>query len=218
MGPSTWERVAAELNGRQRRTLVPTLTDDATSSDPYWQQHAQAVAQAATQLPANEQLVLVAHSGAGPLLPAIREQLQQSVVRYIFVDAGMPHHNLTRLEQMALDDADWAASFRTSLEQGARYPTWQADDLQSIIPLAEARRRLVAEIKPRDLSFFNEPIPVFADWPDAPGAYIHFTPPYNYAAERAAKMGWPVHKHAAGHFHMLVNPQQIASLLLADEL
>ena len=35
-------------------------------------------------------VVLVAHSGAGPLLPAIRASIHNPIRAYVFVDAGLP--------------------------------------------------------------------------------------------------------------------------------
>ena len=73
---------------------------------------------------------------------------------------------------------------------------------------------MVAELRPRQLDFFTEPIPVFAGWPDAPCAYIQFSPVYEPLAIQARQAGWQVHRLEAGHFHMLVDPSAVTDMIL----
>jgi hypothetical protein len=159
-------------------------------------------------------LVLVGHSGAGPILPVIRQFLNHPIEAYIFVDAGIPRDGLSRLDLMKTEDPEWAEQFEQALLGGQRYPTWSADDLKDVIPVEDLRETLVAEIKPRAIAFFTEPIPVFEEWPDAPCAYIKFSAAYNRVSERVKEAGWPVQELNAGHFHMLVNPTMVADMLI----
>ena len=115
---------------------------------------------------------------------------------------------------MKLEDRAWAEQFHKSLLNGAQFPTWAEDDLQEIIPDREARRKLVAEICPRSLSFFMEPIPVFDGWPDVPCIYIKFSESYDWDKVQARQYGWDVYELNAGHFHMLVEPQTVANLIV----
>lgn len=213
VGPLTWQLVAEELRRRGADVFVPTLTEKADSPAPFWQQHATAVAMAVARLTVDQPLVLVGHSGAGPLLPAIRQALPNPIAAYLFVDAGIPRPNATRLELMHWEDPAWAAEFEEYLRQGNRYPTWSVADLQEIIPEADLRQQMVAELQPRDLAFFGEPLPVFSGWPDAPCAYLHFSPPYNQVAQWAKAAGWPIYRVEAGHFHMLVDPVTVANII-----
>ena len=214
VGPFTWKFVSQALIRQELKAIIPALLDDPNSSLPYWQQHVESVAQDLIQTPQNESIVLVAHSGAGPLLPAIRDQLPNSICAYLFVDAGIPRDGLSRIELMKLEDKDWAGQFYESLLQGESFPTWTEDDLREIIPDKESRQRLVAEIHPRSLSFFTEPIPVYDGWPDAPCVYIKLSQSYDWDAEEANQAGWPVYEWKAGHFHMLVEPLAVADLIV----
>jgi hypothetical protein len=72
---------------------------------------------------------------------------------------------------------------------------------------------MVAELHPRGLDFFTEPIPVFAGWPDAPCIYIQFSAPYTWPAAQASLAGWPTYQLNAGHFHMLVDPKTVTDVL-----
>lgn len=214
VGPSTWSLVANELRQRGLITILPALHDSPEINQPYWQQHAASIAQALADVPKSIHLILVAHSGAGPLLAAIRQSIPNPVHAYVFVDAGIPLRDATRLDLMKMEDAEWANEFQQGLEQGGQFPTWSFDDLQEVIPNAELRRQMVAELRPRGLDFFTEPIPVFDGWPDAPCIYIQFSESYDWDAAQARQFGWPTSKVEAGHFHMLVQPKEITQLVI----
>jgi len=202
---------------RQRglNVLVPTLEDSLDSKEPFWKQHAESLAKILAHTPHEISLTLVGHSGAGPLLPAIRELLVPPVHAYVFVDAGIPRDHASRLDLMKSEDPEWAKDFQEELEGGGRFPTWSFDDLQEVIPDESLREQMVAELRPRGLDFFTEPIPVFAGWPDAPCLYIQFSPPYNGPADQARQAGWQVAKLEAGHFHMLVDPKAVTDMMIS---
>ena len=214
VGPLTWKLVADEMRQRDIEVVIPTLVDAPDSEKPYWKQHAESVSQALAQVPQDTPLTLVAHSGTGPLLPVIREALPNPVNAYVFVDAGIPGAKATRLELMKSEDSDWAWQFQEYLESGGAFPDWSFDDLQEVIPDEALRAKMIAEIHPRTLEFFTEPIPVFDGWPDAPCVYILFSEPYKRAAVQARESGWPTYELEAGHFHMLVDANAVTNLIL----
>ncbi len=214
VGPLTWSRVADEMQARGLKVLVPTLKDSASSKDPFWKQNADSVARAVSHTLQDTPVILVAHSGAGPLLPAIRRSIPNPVRAYVFVDAGIPRDAATRLELMKSEDPEWASRFQSHLEQGGRFPDWSVDDLQEIILDEKLRWQMVTEIRPRGVSFFTEPIPVFAGWPDAPCVYIRFSAPYDRSAAQAMASDWHVYDLDAGHFHMLVSPVAVTDMII----
>ena len=214
VGSLTWKLVADDLRQRDMEVIVPALIDSPDSEKPYWKQHAESVSQALSGISKETSLTLVAHSGAGPLLPAIRAELANPVNAYMFVDAGVPRAGATRLELMRSEDSDWAKQFQEYLENGGRFPNWSTDDLSEIIPDENLRSRLVSEINPRALDFFTEPIPVFEGWPDAPCIYILFSEPYKSAAAQAHESGWQTYELASSHFHMLVDPKAVTDLII----
>lgn len=73
VGPATWEGVAGEMRQRGIVVVVPSLKTVERTSVPFWKQHAESVKRALKNIPADRKVVLVAHSGAGMLLPAIRQ-------------------------------------------------------------------------------------------------------------------------------------------------
>jgi hypothetical protein len=162
-------------------------------------------------------LVLVGHSGAGPLLGAVGERLRTAgrpVGGYLFCDAGLPEAGATRLDLLAVEDPVMAAAFRAELERGGRFPTWSDADLEPVVPDPGARAALAGSLRPRGLAFFTEPLPAVAGWPDAPCGYLRLSAVYDRWAEAAAARGWPTARLDAGHFHPLVDPDGVAAALL----
>lgn len=214
VGTTTWSLVAEQMQQRGIAVLVPLLQDAPDSAEPFWKQHADSVSQTLARVPKSTPITCVAHSGAGPLLPVIRQAFPHPVNAYVFVDAGLPRNGAARLDLMKSEDPEWARQFQEELESGARFPSWSFDDLQEILPDASLRRQMVAEIRPRGIDFFTEPIPVFDGWPDAPCIYIQFSAPYDWPAAQARAAGWPTYPLEAGHFHMLVDPLAVTNLIV----
>jgi len=214
VGPFTWALVSDVLERRQLKAIVPVLTTKPSKDTPYWKQHADAVAQAIQALPPDEAVVLVAHSGAGMLLPAIQERADRQVGGNIFVDAGIPRDGKSRLDRF---DHEAAEKFRRS-SIGGLLPTWTDADLVEVIPNDQTRARFVADLKPLPLPVYDEPIPVFEGWPDAPCAFVAFisADEYIYAdsLRHAEQHRWPCAKMEGMHFHMLVDPVAVADALL----
>src|ERR687885_2040359 len=162
VGPLTWALVAADLRRRGIATVVPELHDTEGTQLPYWRQHVASVQSALEGVPLEQSLVLVGHSGAGPLLPLIGQLAPRRVRAYIFVDAALPLNGMSRLSDMEANAPEFATHLRQHLESGGRYPTWSEDDLRAIIPDERLRQAIVAELRPRPLAFFAEPLPGFA--------------------------------------------------------
>lgn len=214
VGALTWSVMADQMLRRGLDVVVPLLLDSPGSHEPFWKQHAESVSQALVSVPEDYPVTLVAHSGAGPLLPAIRQSIPNPVNAYVFVDAGIPRNGASRLDLMKSEDPEWAEQFEAELARGEGFPNWSFNDLQEVIPDVSLREQVVAEIRPRKLPFFTEPIPVFDGWPDAPCVYIQFSAPYARPAAQARQAGWRTYELEAGHFHMLVDPAAVKSMIV----
>lgn len=214
VGPATWALVARALTHRGADVVVPDLrsADQGLDDPPHWPRHARAVASAVEAALGKGPLVLVAHSGAGPLLPAVRQALGNPVAAYLFVDAGLPRNGLSRLE--LFEDSEAVRMFRASA-RGGLLPPWTSEELREAIPNERVRDRFVAELRPLALSVYEEPLPVFEGWPDAPCGYIRFgaNPAYDAPWIEAEGAGWPVLRLPGEHFHMLVDPHGVADAL-----
>jgi hypothetical protein len=202
-GPMVWSAVAAELRRRGRTAAVPELVD-CGGLRPYWQDFAEAAAEAleAAEAPA----LLVAHSGAGLLLPAIARSGERRISGYLFVDAALPSPGRCQLDILP-------EQIQASLQAGRRFPDWSDGDLEEVVPDWGTRHRLLKSLRPRGLDFFAEELPVVSDWPDAPCAYLLLSEGYRESWAEARRLGWPTSTLAGGHFHMLVDPGAVADRL-----
>jgi hypothetical protein len=198
--------------------LVPVDLRDPAGRQAFWERAVGGVERSLSEAPDGRPVVLVGHSGAGKLLPAIAGAIRQPVAAYIFVDGGLPAGGSSRLEAMPTegpDGAAFASELASALEAGGRSPEWTDAELVPFVPDPERRRELLAELRPRGRDFWTEPLPTVSPWPDAPGGYLQFSETYRFAAERARAMGWPVRHLPGSHFHHLVDARAVADALLA---
>lgn len=165
----------------------------------------------------HDPVVLVGHSGAGVLLPAASVAIGQPVAACLLVDAGLPTPGRSRLDAMA-DEGPGGAAFARELARrldgGGRYPEWTDADFTTLIPDAERRRHLLADLRPRGRDYWTEPLPVVPARSAIPFGYLHFSESYATAAAGARALGWPVRHLPAGHFHHLVDEVAVADALL----
>jgi hypothetical protein len=218
VGVESWGAVPEAL--RRGGAAVLAVRVDGDDEAPYARRYIeQAAARVLETVPEPAPpLVLVGHSGAGPLLPAVGASLRaggRPAGGYLFCDAGLLREGASRLDLLAEEDAAMAAGFRAELEAGGRFPGWTDRDLEPLVPDPAARAALLASLRPRGLDFFTEPLPVAAGWPDAPCGYLHLSDPYDSWLERAEALGWPTASLQAGHFHALVDPDGLAGALRA---
>jgi len=206
-----WTQVALELTARQVTVSVPDVTN-LQPSRPHWRQYAECAALAIMRVPAEENVVLVGHSGAGALLPAIRWSSGRPVAGYLFIDAGLPNSTLP-----PKGAATFAAQLAELHAHGGRYPNWTDADLAPLIPNADRRRALLEDLRPQPPDFWDEVIPVFEGWPDAPCGYLAFVPSDAYAAAsaEARARGWAHREIEGSHFHMLVDERAVSDALVA---
>lgn len=210
--------VAEVLRSRGATVVLPSI-DNALR--PYYAHHAQLVADEIAMVSPDRRSVFVAHSGAGPSLPAIAEAASVRSEAYVFVDAALPGADgSSRLDRFTRDEA---TEFRRQAVDGA-LPRWGDDWPESVwaylIPDSALRERFRAELRPTPMALYEERLPLPADWPDAPCAYVRFSDVYQPEADLALARGWVVRTMAGTHLHMLTEPNAVASVLadLADEL
>jgi hypothetical protein len=209
VGRFIWEPVAAVLRAWGYSALIPALRPDPTSTTPFfWAQHATYVCGAARGL--QQPVVLVGHSGGGPLLPAIR-QLGTRAAAYLFVDCNLPRHGYSRLDLMG--DPAQVEAFRAAAIDGLWQP-WSEDDLVEVIPDPEVRARFVGDLHPMPLAVYEEALPVFDGFPDAPCGYLHFSDIYDEAASEAYHGGLLYRRLEGTHFHLFNDPEAVATAML----
>ena len=144
----------------------------------------------ADQVPDSHDAVLVAHSGAGPLLATIAQLSRAREPTLLFVDAGvssaevdgelMPLALLDHLESLAVDGVlpPWSQWFA-------------AATMETLIP-DEIRRTVVEEELPRlPLEYFYGSVAPTIPWPARHNGYIQLSDGYADDAQEARRRGWP---------------------------
>jgi hypothetical protein len=214
-GAAVWGELPAVLRSRGYPVVVPEITGDDQS--PYAARYVAAAALQIARADLVEPLVLVAHSGAGPLLAqvaATQRAAHRAVGGYLFVDAGLPRGGaVSRLALMEAEDAEFARELHERLHAGGEFPTWTEGELAEEVPDPGVRAELVASLRPRGHDFFTEPLPFPGDWPDAPCGYLRTSAAYDVVARVAAHRSWPVVTLDLGHFAALRAPGAVADAL-----
>jgi alpha/beta hydrolase family protein len=201
---AAWGALPERLRAAGLDVAVPEISDDDRA--PYAGRY---VARAALEIMAYgpaQPLVLVAHSGAGPLSPAVggaQRAAHRRIGGYVFCDAGLPAPGEpTRLDRLRAELPEEAARLELLLDGGGRFPEYR--------PPAG----LEGALRPRGKDFFTEPLPPPQDWPDAPCGYLRTSPAYAAQARQARQRGWPVVERESGHFAAFTAADDTAAAIL----
>ena len=213
VGPTTWAPVADELQTRGRLAVVPSLLGITGAPAPHWRHAPEAVRSATTGI--HGPLVLVGHSGAGALLPAIAAAVSNDVAALVFVDAFLPPASGT----LALAPPAHRAQLRALAVQGV-LPPWSGwfgpDVMRDLVPDARLRTALEAEMPRLPLSYLEAGVPVPDGWDRRRCAYLLLSAePYTESAEEARRRGWPVAEIPGGeHLAIATEPVAVTNALV----
>jgi hypothetical protein len=212
VGPTTWLPVADELLRRGREAVVPSLLGIATAPAPQWRHAQEAVRAVAAETAVP--VVLVGHSGAGQLLPAIADALAVEVA-LVFVDSFLPPAS----GSVRLAPPDLMSQLRALANDGVLPPwsSWFGEDaMRELVPEERLRATLEQELPRLPLSYFEASVPLPGGWSSRPCAYLLFSgEPYAKSAARARDQGWAVAEIAgAGHLAMASDPIPVTDALL----
>ena len=205
LAPGSWGNLPGALEQADPAidVLDVPVTDD--EKPPFGQRYLTSVVLAATAVRPRAPLALIAHSGAGPLIPGIGRGLRDAGHRigaYVFLDAALPGLGRpNRLDLLRLEGPDSLATVEIALEFSGGFPDWE---LPGVVT------------RPRPRVFFEEPLPTSDDWPDAPCGYLQTSSAYDGVARKAMTRGWPVLRAGTDH-HLpwLADPAGVAADVLA---
>ncbi|MGE5156340.1 MAG: alpha/beta fold hydrolase, partial [Betaproteobacteria bacterium] len=204
VGPSTWRGVAKELTDAGYEAVVPDLRGA--------HDNRAIVAAMVEQSPRDRDIVLIGHSRAGPLLPAIADALGR-VSSIVYVDARLPRPGVSWVDDAPQELVDHIRSTVDADNTVARWPDWwPPEELPAIVPDEDQRRTLLAESPRLPWSFFTEPQPS-ATW-RGPESYLLLSEPYQDAAETMRAAGHPVLELPSDHLAPLTRPAEVAAVLL----
>ncbi|NUT33256.1 MAG: alpha/beta hydrolase [Hamadaea sp.] len=208
LGPSSWRPVASVLAARGHAVVVPDATGALREGPPFG---ARIVARVVAQL-RSRPVVLIGHSRAGPLLPAIADAVGPEVAGLVFVDARLPHPGESALTNMPAE----AAERLRALAVDGMLPPWHEwfapSTLADLIADPAVRAALTAEVTGVPFAFFTEPASP-AVWP-GPTGYLLLSESYRADAatarirDTAAVVELPSH-----HLSMVTAPARMADAL-----
>ncbi|MBS0470043.1 MAG: alpha/beta hydrolase [Proteobacteria bacterium] len=195
---ATWERLAPLLRARGHAVEAPDLQPLLMGGAPYYSCIAETIR--------SEDAIVVAHSGAGALVP-----LAEAARGAIFLDAILPHPGRSWFENAP---PALAAHLIGLAKEGMLPPWhrwWSQDAVARMLGDVDAATRFAAMLKPLPLGYLTEKAPerTFA----APAAYLQLSAGYDGEAADAARRGWPVSRLALNHLAMLTHPELIADAL-----
>jgi alpha-beta hydrolase superfamily lysophospholipase len=210
-GPSTWIYTAEVLQQNGFGCVVPDLTGVAATGPPYYPKHATAAAAAVDD--AADAVVLIGHSAAGALLPAIGEAVGDRTRGAVFVDAMLPQPGRSWFDTAP---AGLEAQMRGLANNGVLppYHEWfPPGALADWVPDPQRRRRLIAEIPQLPVAYFEEPAPPVRFAESVACAFVRLGANFDAAADKAQRLGWWVTRRDWDHLRMLSDPEGVADLI-----
>ena len=209
VGPLTWRAVAERCAASGWPVAVADLTTAMAGPAPYQPRVAAAVARAAAG--PGGPVVLVGHSGAGPLLPGVAAAVGVPVRALVYVDAGLPQPGRTWFDTAPPQLTDHLRS----LARDGAVPPWHEwfapETLAALLPAPGLRAEFTSELVPVPLDYFQERAGP-AVW-SGPAGYLLLSEGYRGDATRAAAQGMPVVEHPSHHLAMLTAADQVAAAL-----
>jgi hypothetical protein len=204
VGPTTWKWVAEELRSGGDTVVVPTVAVATLSAG--WRT---VVSEFADQVPNAPDMVFVAHSGAGPLLPSIVGRARAVDPSLIFVDAGIPSVSApTPLVP------DGMLKELTKIAENGVLPPWSdwfgPEVMEELIPDLEMRRLVASDLPRLPLSYFSDAVPPVRPWPAADNGYILLSEAYEDEASEAARRGWDVVELFGRHLDIVSRAREVA--------
>jgi hypothetical protein len=163
--------------------------------------------------------VVVGHSAAGALLPAIADALSGEVVGLIFVDAFLP----PATGSAPLAPPELMIQLRALATEGVLppWPTWFGPDgIRALVPDDTQRAMLERELPRLPLALLEASVPVPEGWDRrGGGGYLLLSPDhYGESAADARGRGWPVAEiPGAHHLALVTDPAAVTAALLSLE-
>ena len=208
VGPLTLEPLAMELREQGFDVVVPDLRSALTGPRPQWR----AIVDMALAV-ADSVDVLVAHSGAGVLMPLLAEQMDPNVLA--FIDAVVPGDGPTYQASGPFIE------FLDSLpNDGPLLPPWHEwwgpSVMARLIADEGLRCRIAADTPRVPRSFYDDPVPLPPAWTTRRACcFLQLSAGYDDDSARAEAYNWPTDRMDGQHLDVAVNPAAVGRLLTA---
>lgn len=211
LGPASLRPLADALAERGHPAVLLDLRPSVVAP-PVHQRLIGAFADAIGEAALSGPVVLVGHSGAGPLLPAFADALEEDAAGLVFLDAGLPTPGRSWRETVP---AELYTALRARAPEG-QLPRWQHwfdhDPLPELVPDKELRSQIAEEAPEVPLEFLKEARPT-VEWA-GPTGYVALSEPYRSDADAAQARGWPVRRLDSHHLAPATDPDPVAEAVL----
>jgi hypothetical protein len=208
LGPFTWRAVAEVLRGAGHDVATPAWPRLSTLGEDCYAALANGMA---ASIDRGGPAVVVAHSGAGAVLPSVEALAKPPLAGVVFCDAILPHGGLSWFDTAP---PDLGAQLRAGAVAG-RLPAWDQwwppGALARLVPDDAARNGLLGELEPIPIGYFEELAPEIEL--KAPAAYLQLSGAYIEEAQIAGRKGWPVVRLPLHHLAMLTHAEAVARAL-----
>ncbi len=210
LGPASLRPLADALAAHGHPAVLLDLRPSVVSA-PVHQVLVGAFADAMSEEELHGPVVLLGHSGAGPLLPAFADALEDTVTGLVFVDAGLPTPGRSWRDTVP---AELYAQLKAASREG-RLPRWQrwfTPDPLGLVPDEQLRAEIADEAPEVPVAFLKEPRPD-VEWP-GPAGYVALSAAYAADVDAAAARGWPVRRLDSHHLAPATEPDPVAVAVL----
>jgi hypothetical protein len=212
LGPASMRPLADALAAQGWPVLLMDLQMTVNEA-PVHQRLIGAFADALEDSLVTDDILLVGHSGAGPLLPSFADALETTVSGIVFLDSDLPTPGRSWRETVPPS----LASHTKSLVRAGKLPRWDRwfdfDPLDTLVTDAGLRAALRDEMPEVAWEFLKEQRPAVA-WL-GPCGYVLLSSAYFEAADEAEQRGWPVERLDTHHLAMATDPEPVAAALHA---
>ncbi|MGZ5940253.1 MAG: alpha/beta fold hydrolase [Rhizomicrobium sp.] len=205
VGPRTWRLFAPLLRARGYEVAAPDYSGEMAGNPPYY---SGLVRNARRSIGDSRDVILIAHSGAGALIPAVADA---GFARgAIFMDALLPHPGRSWFSTAP----DSTKSRLESLACDGRVPPWHQwwpkGSIEALFDDPLAYEHFSSELNDLPLAYFDEAAPSVEPPERFACAYLQLGRGYDAEAATAERMGWPVRRLTRHHLAMLTHPNEVA--------
>jgi hypothetical protein len=208
VGLSSWWPTANALAQRRGLVSIPSAPKGAI---PAWRAWAAAVSDRTGRNDVDRPVVLVGHSAAGLLLPAIAQRTR--TVGLVFVDARIPPDDgvVAPAEEEFMTFVRGRADTEGLLPPWSRW--WGDEVLEGLVPDPVMRIRFEADMPRLPVAWFDD-VAAVPSWSGLPAGYVQLSSPYADPAADARLRGWPVVTVDGTHVSTVTDPEAVADAIL----
>lgn len=215
VGSSSWRPFDDIARARGCDVVRPDLTGVVDAERPHWRDLVDTAVDSTSD---RADLIIVGHSGAGAILPAISHRLMDRLRAVVFVDAIVPpvagEHRTSEQFLRFLDDNTVDGRLLQWLDW------WKPEIVSELVRSPQQLEELRSDMPRLHRSFYDAPIPMLEGWSSGPCAYLQLSRAYDEESRTAKALGWPRAVIDGSHLSIFTDPAAVLDAVenLVDEV